>query len=158
MTHKPFDLATWTKIFKELGAKDPKFWAESQLEGHNQIGRFLFLKELWSDVLGKNDDKVIEAWIEDAQKQGKNVSEFGKAVLDVHKHGVESQALLKLLREFQIRHLYSICYTISGYNGALPKEIEGFDWQLVQVDADGSSVDLIEALYESVQEFDEELA
>lgn len=53
-----------TELFRKLGAEDLESWASSQIEGGiNQLGRFLFLRQAWREVVGEDDQSWIQAEI-----------------------------------------------------------------------------------------------
>ena len=48
-----------TAIFKNLGAKDPELWAESQIdEDIPQLARFMLLKGAWDAVVPDNEEWI----------------------------------------------------------------------------------------------------
>jgi hypothetical protein len=144
-----------TELFRKLGAREPEGWAASQAEeGINQIGRFLFLRQAWREVLDEND----LAWIQDQiriseQNPGDPCSGIGPALKRVLVKGADPQDITDIVRTTQYQLLFRICYLLSDPSITEP-ELEDFSWGLFQLNNDGEIVDTIDALHESVLETD----
>lgn len=145
-----------TELFRKLGAEDPESWANSQVEeGINQLGRYLFLRQAWREVISEDDHSWIQDQISYSEKYpGAPCSGIGSALHRLLDKGADPQDITDVVRVMQYRLLFRICYLFSD-PGDLEPEVRHFAWALVQVDSDtGAIVGEINALHESVLETD----
>ena len=142
-------------IFQELGARDAKGWARSQVdEGIPQLARFLFLRQAWSKVLGEGDVRWIPAAIESAKTSPTApYSGTGHALERILSHGVDPGDLSEVVRGMQVELLFNLCYLLED-PGDVPPSAADVSWALVQVTQDGEVLDAITGLHESVLETD----
>lgn len=149
------ELEELTNLFRKLGAREPEEWASSQLfEGINQLGRFLFLRQAWREVVPEDDHSWIQAQIDcSAQNTGAPCSGIGQALKNLLAKGADPQDITDVVRVMQYTLLFRLCYLL-GDPGELEPEIQHISWGLVQLDEDGEVVDSIDALHESVLETD----
>lgn len=148
-----------TQLFEKLGASEPASWAASQIEeGINQLGRFLFLRQAWREIVDENDRTWIDAEIKWAQEnQGAPCSGIGPALQRLLDKGVDPQDITDVVRVKQYQLLFRLCYLLSDPSLEEP-ELANFAWGLFQLDEkeDGMAeiVDSIDGLHESVLETD----
>jgi hypothetical protein len=144
-----------TELFRKIGAPDPELWAASQTEeGINQLGRFLVIRQMWHLVLDENNHSWIQAEIEHSkQNPGAPCSGTGPALQRLLDKGADPQDITDVVRAMQYNLLSSICYLLDDPNLPEP-ELQGFSWELFQVNEDGEILDPIEALHESVLSLD----
>ncbi len=144
-----------THLFRKLGAKEPEDWASSQLhEGINQLGRFLFLRQAWREIVPEDDYSWIQAEIDhSAQNPGEPCSGIGQALKNLLAQGADPQDITDVVRVMQYNLLFRLCYMLSD-PGEVEPEVQHISWGLVQIDEDGEIVDSIDALHESVLETD----
>jgi hypothetical protein len=144
-----------TEVFKRLGADDPEGWARSQIsEGINQLGRFVFLKQAWSNIIDENDS----SWIDSEIKSSMNRPDvpfagIGHALSRLRELGVSDNDINDVVRGKQAELLFSLCYLIDD-PGDLPDEVKNMAWCLVQVNEEGRPIAQIGSLHESVLETD----
>ena len=144
-----------TELFRRLGASEPEDWAASQVEEDiNQLGRFLFLRQVWREVLDENDVSWIQNQIGLSKRDpGAPCSGIGPALQRVLAKGADPQDITDIVRTMQYQLLFRICYLLSDPSIPEP-ELQDFSWGLFQLNSDGEIVDTIEALHESVLEAD----
>lgn len=144
-----------TALFKRLGAPQPAEWAKSQLkEDIPQLGRFLFLRQAWRQLIDEDDPSWIDASIRAAHlAPDAPLSGVGHALIGLRAKGASDEELTDLARGMQAELLASICYLLSD-PGDLELEVADVAWALVQVDGDGQIVGQLDALHESVLETD----
>jgi hypothetical protein len=149
------ELDELTDLFRKLGAREPEEWASSQLlEGINQLGRFLFLRQAWREVVPEDDHSWIQAEIDySAQNPGEPCSGIGQALKNLLAKGANPQDITDVVRVMQYNLLFRLCYLLSD-PGELEPEVQHISWGLVQFAEDGEVVDSIDALHESVLETD----
>jgi hypothetical protein len=149
------DLETLTKIFAQLGARDPESWAESQIEnGIPQLARFLFLRQAWRSIVEEGD----ASWIDEAIERAKNdpsepYAGGGHALVSLKAKGATDDELTDLVRAMQAKLLFSFCYLLED-PGDLEEEIADVGWALVEVDDEDNIISGIPGLHESVLEMD----
>jgi hypothetical protein len=144
-----------TRLFSKLGAREPESWAASQIsEGINQLGRYLFLRQAWREVVDDNDHSWIQAQITwSASNQGEPCSGIGPALQRLVDRGADPQDITDVVRVKQYEVLFQICYLLG--DPSLPEqELEDFCWGLFQVDQNGKIGEPIDGLHESVLETD----
>ena len=144
-----------TELFRKLGAREPEGWAASQVEeGINQLGRFLFLRQAWREVLDESDITWIQAEIKKSRQNPSGpCAGIGPALERTLEKGVDPEDMTEIVRTMQYELLFRICYLLSDPSIMEP-ELEDFSWGLFQLNGDGEVVDTIEGLHESVLETD----
>lgn len=137
-------------IFDELGAPDPRAWANSEInEGINQLGRYLFLKGAWDLVV---DDDSTD-WMEHAIRQtlpdrDRPFDGIAHALQRLLAVGADKQDLNQLVRGMQVQLLFGLCNLLDD-----AASVEGNtyqDWMLFEVDAEQAAARPISGLHESV--------
>lgn len=118
-------------IFKQLGAKDARAWAEEEtVENHPVLVRFLFLKALWSNVVGDDD-----SWMRDWADPKHPVS---AAVQRMLAKGIDPRDLTDVVRDMQIDVLFNACVALGdsahGIEDLQEKIPETIDWCLAEHD------------------------
>ena len=118
-------------IFKQLGAKDPKAWAEEEtVEDHPVLVRFLFLKALWGNVVG-DDDSWMHEWADPKHP-------IPAAIQRMLAKGIDPNDLTDVVREMQIDVLFNACVSLSdsahGIEDLQNKIPETIDWCLAEHD------------------------
>ena len=156
LSRKAISKLKLTELYRKLGAEDPESWAESQIEeGINQLGRFLFLRQAWREVINEDD----HSWIQDQisyseQRPDAPCSGIGPALQRLLDKGSDPQVITDVVRIMQYRLLFRLCYLL-GHHGDLEPEVQHISWALMQIDSDtGQIVAEINALHESVLETD----
>jgi hypothetical protein len=148
-----------TKLFEKLGAREPEEWAASQIEdGINQLGRFLFLRQAWREIVDENDHAWIEAEIEQSKVDPQApCAGIGPALQRMLSKGVDPQDITDVVRVMQHQLLFRLCYLLSDPSLEEP-ELASFSWGLFQLkDKDDGTVEIadsIDTLHESVLETD----
>lgn len=144
-----------TELFRKLGVHKPEAWADSQVEeGINQLGRFLFLRQAWREILDENDTSWIQNQINlSEQNPGSPCSGIGPALQRLLEKGADPQDITDIARIMQYQLLFRICYLLSDPSIPEP-ELQDFSWGLFQLNKNGEIVDTIDALHESVLETD----
>lgn len=142
-----------TAIFKNLGAKDPELWAESQIdEDIPQLARFMLLKGAWDAVVPDNEewiDHVMSKYNKDDDSPYSGVGHSIKKMIDC---GVPREAITELSRCMAAEMIFQI-----GYMLDYPESVEGnehVDWVLLQLDEQGKPTHQISGLHESVLQTD----
>jgi hypothetical protein len=145
--------AELTELFRRLGARDPAAWARSQRqEGIPQLARFLFLRQAWKQLVGRDSP----AWAEALRARPGPGGEATLAALDrMAALGVSDDDLTTVVRHMQRELLFSICYLLAD-PGELEPEVRDMAWGLFQLDAAGRPGAEIALLHESVIETDPE--
>src|SRR5918997_484681 len=115
------ELEELTNLFRKLGAKEPEEWASSQLqEGINQLGRFLFLRQAWREVVPEDDHSWIQTQIDDsARNPGAPCSGIGGALKNLLAKGADPQDITDVVRVMQYYILFGLCYLLED-----PGELE----------------------------------
>ena len=150
------DLAELTAMFRTLGARNPEIWAHSQVEeGIGQLHRYLFLRQMWTEVVAEDDDRWIDAMIALAERNPTApYAGVGHALRELRDGGASVRALTDLVRGMQAELLFRFCYLLDDPSFEEP-ELAGIGWRLVEADEDGQPTDTpICGLYESVFETD----
>lgn len=145
------ELHELTELFRKLGAPEPENWASSQLrEGINQLGRFLFLRQAWREVVPEDDQSWIQAEINHSDKEpGAPCSGIGSALKNLLAAGADPQDITDVVRVMQYNLLFRLCYLL-GDPGELEPEVQHMSWGLVQLDEQGEVVARIDCLHESL--------
>ena len=152
LSRKAISRLKLTELFRKLGAEDPEVWANSQIEeGINQLGRFLFLRQAWREVISEDDHSWIQAQIRySEQDPGAPCSGIGPALRRLLDRGADPQDITDVVRVMQYELLFRLCYLLSD-PGELEPEVRHIAWALAQIDSDtGKIVDVYGALHESV--------
>ena len=152
----PTDEMQLRDLFTQLGAKDPEAWAHSQVqEGINQLHRFLFLRQAWSNVISEADHSWMDAAIcmakanPDAPYAG-----IGGALGRLIKAGAARDDLSDLVRGMQAQLLFNLCYLLEDPSLVEPELVE-VGWTLVETDGEFAPTNTtIGGLHESVLETD----
>jgi len=149
------NLGQLTALFRKLGASNPEVWASSQVsEGINQLGRFLFLRQAWKQVVDETDHSWIQARIDQSSRQpGAPCSGVGPALQNLLAKGANPQDITDVVRVMQYELLYGLCYMLAD-PGLVEEELKDISWGLIQFNEDGKAVDEIAGLHESVLETD----
>jgi hypothetical protein len=144
------------QLFSRVGAKDPEGWARSQAqEGINQLHRFLFLRQAWSNVVSEGD----HAWMESAISRAEAYPDepyagVGGALKRLMNAGASRDDLSDLVRGMQAQLLFNLCYLLEDPSLAEP-ELAEVGWALVETDSEFEPTGrTIGALHESVLETD----
>jgi hypothetical protein len=140
-----------TQLFQRLGAPEPERWASSQIdEGINQLGRFLFLRQAWREILDEDDHSWIQVQIDrSSQNPDAPCSGIGPALQNLLAQGAKPQDITDVVRVMQYELLFRLCYLL-GDPGDLEGEVQNVSWGLVQFDEAGKAIDRIDGLHESV--------
>lgn len=152
----PNDPNELTKLFRELGARDPEVWASSQSsEGISQLHRFLFLRQAWERVISEGDDAWIDREMANAEKHpGQPFAGIGQALSRMETKGVAREDIVDLARGMQARLLFDLCYLLDDPS-LLEPSVENFGWALVQTDEHFEpTTEVIPGLHESVLDTD----
>ncbi len=142
-------------LFEKLGAKAPASWAKSQFEeGIPQLARFLFLRQAWRGVVGENDQEWIEQAIAESASHPRDpYAGVGHALARLRARGATDEEITDLVRGMQAKLLFHLCYLLED-PGDVEPEVEDVVWSLVQTDEDGSALNTVCGLHESVLEMD----
>lgn len=151
----PHDLAALTRLFDELGAPDPEGWARSQIdEGIPQLSRYLFLRQAWRAIVSDGDARWIDAAIARAKSHpDEPYAGAGLALVRLRKKGAADEELTHLVRAMQAELLFSFCHLVED-PGDVEEAVSNISWALVQIDDDGTVLETIAGLHESVLETD----
>jgi len=142
-----------TEIFRNLGARDPEEWAESEVnEGIPQLARYIFLKGAWDNVVPDN-----ELWIDDIMSQyDKNntgpYSGIGHSINKMIECGVPKKNITELVRCISAEMIFHIGYLLD--DPGIVNGNEYINWAFVQLDENDAPIKLISGLHESVLETD----
>lgn len=141
--------------FRKLGARDPEDWARSQVEeGIPQLARFLFLRQAWRQIVQEDDSSWIDASIDRARSHPEEpYAGVGHALGKLRARGATKEGLTDVVRGMQAQLLFSICYLLED-PGDVEPEAGDVGWVLAQVDQEGTVLDTIGGLHESVLETD----
>lgn len=144
------------ELFSRAGAKDPEEWARSQAqEGINQLHRFLFLRQAWSNVISEGD----HAWMDAAMTRAdahpdEPYAGIGGALKRLINAGSTRDDLSDLVRGMQAQLLFNLCYLLEDPSLAEP-ELAEVGWALVETNAEFEPTSTtIGGLHESVLETD----
>lgn len=144
---RPTTFRELTEAFEELGVEEPEGWAGSETrEGINQLGRALMLKAIWRSIVDERDTD----WLNNILSANSSAEPFGmeasaKRIIDA---GADPADLLMVVREWQFRLAFDICYALNG--DAQAEDRFGVSWMLVETDLDGKVRAPIEGLHESL--------
>jgi hypothetical protein len=149
------ELEMLTEIFRKLGANRPESWARSQvLEGINQLGRYVFLRQAWRLIIDEDDSTWIDSEIRTAEtRPNAPFAGIGHALSRLKDLGVNTNDINDVVRGKQAELLFSLC-TLLDDPGDLPDEVKDMSWCLVQIDEGGQIAAPIRALHESVLDTD----
>lgn len=144
-----------TDLFRKLGAPEPEGWARSEVdEGIPQLARFLFLRQAWRSVVSDENPTWIDALIKAAERDpAAPYAGAGHALKSLRAKGATDEELVDLVRGVQAESLFSFCYLL-GDPGDVEEEVAHIAWGLFQIDENGSPIEAIPALHESVLETD----
>lgn len=152
----PTSEAQLCELFSRVGAEDPEAWAQSQAqEGINQLHRFLFLRQAWSNVISEGD----HAWMDAAMARAdahpdEPYAGIGGALKRLINAGAARDDLSDLVRGMQAQLLFNFCYLLEDPSLAEP-ELAEVGWALVETDAELEPTSTtIGGLHESVLETD----
>jgi hypothetical protein len=144
-----------TELFRLLGAPSPEEWAASQAEeGIPQLHRFLFLRQAWKSIVSEDDTSWIGAAIAatalapDAPYAG-----VGAALATLRAKGVADEEITDLVRGVQAELLFQFCYLLDDPE-IDEEEAADVTWGLFAVDEDGTPLEPLVGLHESVLETD----
>lgn len=151
----PTDLKTLTRLFDALGAPDPEGWARSQVDqGIPQLARYLFLRQAWRNIVPEDDSRWIDAAIARAKDHpGEPYAGAGLALGRLRAKGATDEELTDLVRAMQAELLFGLCYLLDD-PGEVEEAVEDIAWALVQIDDEGTVLETIGGLHESVLETD----
>ena len=151
----PRDLSALTKLFRELGATEPDQWARSQIdEGIPQLARYLFLRQAWRSVVREDDSRWIDGAISRAASHpDEPYAGAGLALASLRAKGATNEELTELVRSMQAGLLFDLCYLLED-PGDVEDSVSDIAWALVQIEDDGTILDPIRGLHESVLEMD----
>lgn len=143
------------ELFRKLGAPDPTEWAHSQLsEGINQLGRFVFLRQAWRQVVPPDNSSWIDSVVEHGEARPLDPgAAAGPALQRMLDAGASRDDIHQLVRSMQSELLFAFCYLLED-PGELEQELTDMCWALVQTDHEGRIIDSIAGLHESVLETD----
>jgi hypothetical protein len=149
------DLTRLSELFAMLGAKEPESWASSQLlEGIPQLERYLFLRQAWRAVVTEADttwvDNTIHGYRENPTAP---YARLGRALESLRLKGATAEEISDIVRGKQAELLFGLCCLLED-PGDLEDEVADVSWGLFRVDENGSPVEHIGGLYESVLETD----
>ncbi len=114
-----------TGVFTALGARDPERWARAHVEhGHDQIGRFVFLKGLWGRVA--RDGRFLD-------RMRRDPGESRDLVERLLMSGVDEADLVQLVRAMQVQLLVDFSQILDDPSD----NDEGIRWGLWRMDRRG---------------------
>ena len=114
-----------TGVFTALGARDPERWARAHVEhGHDQLGRFVFLKGLWGRVV--RDGRFLDRMRRDA---GGSREVVERLMLS----GARDADLVQLVRAMQVQLLVDLTQILDDPSD----NDEGVRWGLWRMDRRG---------------------
>lgn len=142
-------------LFSALGAPDPKSWADSQIdEGIPQLGRFLFLRQAWRQIISSDDDSWIYELLRSADSKDPDPGSL--ALKKILESGASKQDVINLVRTMQCHLLFAFCYLLDD-PGELEETVSTIGWSLFQTDNEGNPLIRLSGLHESVNETDPEI-
>ena len=155
MSTRSAKLARLTNLLEVAGARDPKSWAQSEVdEDIPQLARFLFLRQAWRRVIADGDTSWIDREISGAEKSpGTPGAGLGRSLKRLVSAGADREDLTEVVRAAQWQLLFGLCYQLSDPSIEEP-ELEHVAWQLFEVSDDGVPGRPIDGLHESVLETD----
>lgn len=144
-----------TELFRLLGASEPEEWAASQIEeGIPQLHRFLFLRQAWKSIVTEGDTSWIGSSIAAAElAPDAPYAGVGAVLALLRAKGVTDDEITDLVRGVQAELLFQFCYLLDDPD---IDEEEGADvaWGLFAVDEEGTPLEPLVGLHESVLETD----
>lgn len=145
------NLKTLTRLFEELGARDPEAWARSQIdEGIPQLARYLFLRQAWQNIVPEDDSGWIDAEISHAENHpSEPYAGAGLALARLRSKGATDEELTDLVRAMQAQLLFSLCYLLED-PGDVEDAVSDITWAFIQIDDQGAVMNTIGGLHESV--------
>jgi hypothetical protein len=139
--------------FAALGAPKPEAWARSEIEEGGQLGRFLFLRQGWRQVIPDDDSWIPEALSRAAQRGPNGPGAALGPALNRLLEKVGPADITTVVRVMQWELFAALCYQLEDPD--LQKEAPDIAWRLFQIDPDsGDPIEPIAALHESVLETD----
>ena len=150
------DVERLTRLFRDLGARDPELWAQSQAdEGINQLHRYMFLRQAWGLVVPDQDQSWIDAQIAySAARPDEPFAGVGAALRRLIEAGADRQLLSDVVRGMQAELLSGLCYLLEDPS-IEEAEAAHIGWRLVETDEDYNPTGTpIGGLHESVLETD----
>ena len=149
------DRSQLVSIFRELGARDPEEWADSEInEDIPQLARFLFLKGCWDVIVPDTDTSWIDNVLQNfPETSGQPFAGGAHAIRRMLAQGCTKADIAELVRCFQAELLLGICYLMADA-GSVEGNEEHANWALVELDEDGCPKRPISGLHESVLETD----
>lgn len=144
---RPTSFDELTEAFEKLGVDEPEGWAGSETrEGINQLGRALVLKTIWRSIVDERDtDWLNKILATDSSAEPFGMEASAKRIIDA---GADPADLLMVVREWQFRLAFDICYALNG--DAQAEDDFGVSWTLVETDLNGNARAPIEGLHESL--------
>lgn len=155
---KQQEIQRLTEYFRVLGAPDPEGWARSQVqEGIPQYARFVFLRQMWQNVIGDGDTSWIDRSMRVADWKPRDPGAgIGPALKRMLAAGVAREDITEVVRVMQWQTLSGIAHQLDdpGVVSFPSKETPRVNWMLFEVDDDGDPLHPIEGLHESVLDTD----
>lgn len=144
-----------TSLFQKLGAPNPESWARSQIEeGIPQLQRYLFLRQAWRNIIADDSSGWIDAELNSAAQDPEGpYAGVGASLRRALEAGASRDDLTQIARGMQAQLLFGICYLLDDPNIPEP-ELGQVSWGLFQTDEEGTAVERISGLHESVLETD----
>jgi hypothetical protein len=144
-----------TELFRLLGASQPEEWSASQIEqGIPQLHRFLFLRQAWKSIVTEEDTSWIGAAIAaTALAPNAPYAGVGAALASLRAKGATDDELTDLVRGVQAELLFQFCYLLDDPE-IDEEEAADVTWGLFAVDEDGTPLEPLVGLHESVLETD----
>lgn len=137
-----------------MGAVDPEGWARSQVqEGIPQYARFVFLRQMWQNVVREGDTSWIETEITQAERRPRDPgASVGPILKRMIAAGVSREDIAEFARVMQWQTLAGIAYQIddSGSVSYPSEKMPNVHWALCETTEDGEVLHIIDALHESV--------
>ncbi len=149
------DKSQLVSIFRELGARDPEDWADSEIsEDIPQLARFLFLKGCWDVIAPDGDTSWIDNVLENVpESSDEPFAGQAHAIRRMLAKGCTRADIAELVRCVQAELLFDICYLMED-----PDSVKGnreyVNWAFVELDEEDAPTRTIAGLYESVLETD----
>src|SRR3954465_14850780 len=96
----PEDLQRLAAHFRSMGAHRPESWARSQLEeGIPQFARLVFLREMWTAVIGEGDTRWIKRFMDEAEQRPRDPgASIGPALNRILACGADPADLAEVVR------------------------------------------------------------
>ena len=147
----PSDIEKLTQLFEQLGAKDPRQWASSQVnEGTPQLARYLFLRQAWRLIMSDASDAWIAERIREYEANPlQPLSGVGKSLQSLRNKNATPDELTDLIRGVQVELLLQLCYLLED-PGDIEEEVQDVAWGLFLLDGKGRPTTRVSGLHESV--------